>query len=62
MPPYSPDFNPIELMWPKVKTSLRAAQARRYEDLQEAIAGALSTITSDDTAGFFRHCCVGIIY
>ncbi len=62
LPPYSPDFNPIELMWSKVKTALRAAKARSHEDLQEAIAAALSTITLDDTAGFFRHCFVGVIY
>ena len=61
LPPYSPDFNPIEAMWSKVKTSLRAAKARSYDELQEAIAKALSTITREDTVGFFRHCFVGII-
>ena len=60
-PPYSPDFNPIELMWAKVKNKLRSAKARTQEELYEAIAQALSQITSSDTQGFFRHCNVGII-
>ena len=62
LPPYSPDFNPIEQMWSKVKTSLRAAKARTHEDLQAAIAAALMSITSTDAQGFFRHCYVGKIY
>ena len=60
-PPYSPDFNPIELMWSKVKNSLRSAKARTQEQLYEAIAQALEQITSQDTQGFFRHCNVAII-
>ena len=60
-PPYSPDFNPIELMWAKVKNNLRSAKARTQEQLYKAIAQSLEQITSDDTQGFFRHCNVGII-
>ncbi len=60
-PPYSPDFNPIELMWAKVKNSLRSAKARTQEQLYTAIAHALTQISSNDTQGFFRHCNVGII-
>lgn len=59
-PPYSPDFNPIEQMWSKVKNSLRTAKARTQEQLYEAIAHALTQITSSDTQGFFRHCNVAI--
>ena len=59
-PPYSPDFNPIELMWSKVKNSLRTAKARTQEQLYEAIAHALTQITSRDTQGFFQHCNVAI--
>lgn len=59
-PPYSPDFNPIELMWSKVKNSLRGAKARTQEQLYEAITHALEKITSSDTQGFFRHCNVAI--
>ena len=61
LPPYSPDFNPIELMWAKVKSLLRSAKARTRDELQDAIAYALSKITSSDTRGFFCHCLVGII-
>lgn len=61
LPPYSPDFNPIELMWSKVKTYLRATKARTYDELQTAIAQALAKITPQDTRGFFHHCFVGII-
>ena len=59
-PPYSPDFNPIELMWSKVKNSLRTAKARTQGQLYNAIAQALKQITSQDTQGFFRHCNVAI--
>ena len=61
LPPYSPDFNPIELMWAKVKSSLRAAKARTQDELQDAIAAALKKITPNDTRGFFYHCVVGIV-
>jgi transposase len=61
LPPYSPDLNPIEPMWSKVKGALRSAKARTEEALHAAIATALSEITPDDTAGFFCHSGVGII-
>jgi len=56
LPPYSPDFNPIENMWSKVKTHLRAAAARTYEALQQAFTDALHAVTPSDCQGFFRHC------
>lgn len=56
LPPYSPDFNPIENMWSKVKSILRSVAARTFDDLQEAIDLALSRITPEDCLGFFRHC------
>ena len=62
LPPYSPDFNPIEMMWAKVKAFLRSAKARTQEELWEAITAALSQISPTDTQGYFRHCIVGIIY
>lgn len=61
LPPYSPDFNPIELMWSKVKTSLRSAKARTVDTLYTAIAGALREISPEDSHAFFCHCSVGII-
>lgn len=56
LPPYSPDFNPIENMWSKVKTQLRSAQARTQEKLFTAIGQALQTVTSKDAAGYFFSC------
>jgi transposase len=56
LPPYSPDLNPIEKMWSKVKESLRAAKARTSESLQSAIAHALQSITPDDAAHWFASC------
>lgn len=53
LPPYSPDLNPIEQMWSKVKNHLRGAKARSQSELNDAIAVALRTISSDDTRGFF---------
>jgi transposase len=56
LPPYSPDFNPIENMWSKVKGKLRSLAARSIESLHDAIGIALATITPNDCIGFFRHC------
>jgi transposase len=56
LPPYSPDFNPIEPMWSKVKAFLRKAKARTEEALVQAIADALGTITRDDCVAWFKHC------
>jgi transposase len=56
LPPYSPDLNPIEKMWSKIKTYLRKAKARTQEALLREIAKALRTITPSDAAGWFRHC------
>lgn len=61
LPPYSPDLNPIELMWAKVKSALRRAKARTQEELCGAIASALAQVTPRDTYGFFCHSLVGII-
>jgi transposase len=55
LPPYSPDLNPIEPCWSKVKTSLRAANARTQPDLDAAISKALRSITSHDAKGYFRN-------
>ena len=54
--PYSPDFNPIEQCWSKIKTGLRRAKARTVEALLEAIKEALDTVTLADIRGWFGHC------
>ena len=56
LPPYSPDFNPIELCWSKVKTALRATKARTLDALVEAIAHALRSISFPDIQNWFAHC------
>ena len=56
LPPYSPDFNPIEQMWSKVKTALCKAAAQTEHALYLAIAEALETITPTDARGWFHHC------
>ena len=56
LPPYSPDFNPIEQCWSKMKEHLRAAQARTGEALQAAITAAFAAVTPQDAVGWFGHC------
>jgi len=56
LPAYSPDLNPIEKMWSKVKQALRSAEARTREELLEAIASALQTVTPKDARGWFASC------
>jgi transposase len=56
LPPYSPDFNPIEQAFSKLKSYLRDACARSRQMLMEAIGEALSTISTSDALGFFEHC------
>lgn len=56
LPPYSPDFSPIELMWSKVKAYLKKVKARTQTELEKAIAVALSMITRSDCLNWFRHC------
>lgn len=60
LPPYSPDFNPIEQCWAKVKQSLRSAKARTVEMLQSAIAQALTSVSPQNAAAWFAHCGYGI--
>ena len=56
LPPYSPDFNPIEKMWSKVKAILRSIKARDFKTLVDAIATALREVTSSDLSGYFASC------
>ena len=56
LPPYSPDFNPIEHAFSKVKQFLRRAQARTDDALRAATWAAFATITPADAAGWFAHC------
>lgn len=56
LPPYSPDLNPIELCWSKVKTALRTAKARSFDALLSALAQALRLIRTSDIRAWFAHC------
>ena len=53
LPPYSPDFNPIELMWSKIKAYLRKVKARTKESLNDSIVEALDCITTSDIRAWF---------
>jgi transposase len=56
LPTYSPDLNPIEQAFSKLKGLLRGAEARSRAALIEAMGRALGTVTATDARGFFRHC------
>ncbi len=56
LPSYSPDLNPIEEAFSKIKNIVRKAAARTREALDEAMGEALSAITLEDVAGWFSHC------
>jgi transposase len=56
LPSYSPDLNPIEPGWSKLKGGLRAKAARTLETLEVELGPALATITAQDAQGWFRRC------
>jgi transposase len=56
LPAYSPDLNPIEKMWSKIKACLRSAEARTQPALIEAIALALASVTRQDAMNWFASC------
>lgn len=57
LPPYSPDFSPIENFWSKVKQHLRTVAARTYERLDQAISEAFDAVSLTDIRHWFAHCC-----
>ncbi len=59
LPPYSPDLNPIEMCWSKLKAMLRSAARRTIDDLAAAAHCLARFITPTDAAGWFRHCGYG---
>ena len=56
LPPYSPDFNPIELAFSKIKQALRSLSLRTVEAIWSTMQSVLDRVTSSDAQGFFRHC------
>jgi transposase len=59
LPPYSPDYNPIENMWSKAKAILRETAARTFDALVDGVRDALNAISLDDCEGYFQHCGYG---
>jgi len=55
LPPYSPDLNPIEQMWSKIKAFLRKVKARSQELLADALPNAFASVSSKDILGWFHH-------
>lgn len=56
LPPYSPDYSPIEQCWSKIKSYLRGAKARTGDELHKALAQAIGRVTKADIRGWFKHC------
>jgi transposase len=56
LPPYSPDFNPIEMAISKMKSYLRKVAERQFDSLIQAVGRAMDSVTADDARGFIRHC------
>jgi len=59
--PYSPDFNPIENCWSKLKEYLRSQESRTYEELNQAITESIKLVTDKDIIGWFTHCCYYVL-
>ncbi len=60
LPPYSPDFNPIEQAWSKIKQLLRSTKARTLATLELAITEALAAVTAENASAWFKHCGYGL--
>jgi transposase len=56
LPPYSPEFNPIEKLWSKLKEFVRRQSTDSRDSFDAAVARAMASITSSDLLGWFRHC------
>lgn len=56
LPPYTPEWNPIEPCWSKIKEFLRSRAARTLETLETAVVDAMNAVSAQDAHGWFRHC------
>lgn len=56
LPPYSPDFSPIEMMWSKIKSVLRKYSPRTSKEFKRAIRQAFLSVSQEDLLGWFKHC------
>jgi len=62
LPPYSPELNPIEPAWSKIKTVIRKKKPRSMMDIDIAVASALPTVLHTDSIGWFEHCGINVHY
>ena len=62
LPPYSPELNPIEPAWSKIKTFIKKKKPRSMMDIDIAVAGALPTVSHTDSIGWFEHCGINVHY
>ena len=62
LPPYSPELNPIEPAWSKIKTFIKKKKPRSMMDIDVAVAGALPTVSHTDSIGWFEHCGINVHY
>ena len=56
LPPYSPDLNPIEFVWPEIKADLKKLKARTYDTICDGISDAIDAVTPEHAANHFAHC------
>ena len=56
LPPYSPDFSPIEPGWSKLKTIMRGYAGRTREAIEDALVAVMDRVSSEDLDGWFRSC------
>lgn len=56
LPRYSPDYNPIEMLWQKLKRYLKKARIDQYSQLEDGLLEAMKTLKPSDAEGWFRHC------
>jgi transposase len=59
LPPYSPDLNPIEMLWSKVKAWLRRVAAKTFDAISDTLADALNDVTQNEAANYFNACGYG---
>ena len=57
LPPYSPEFSPIENFWSKVKSILRSLEARTYSELEKTLKEAFEQVSLEDIENWFTNCC-----
>ena len=60
LPPYSPDLNPIEMVWPEIKADLKKLKARTYDLICDGVGAAIDAVTPEHAVNHFRNCYCGL--